>query len=144
MPNKYEREIEEILRNLEGSEPKAGLGQKIRRRPDTRIKTHQRRFPALNFKASEWLLFIAVVTALVAGGLAYAQEPGIITGALAIVSAACLLLLILMPFMFRSQRPFQSTRYGNVTPLHRNPLSSIQTRWHLFLLKLRYRNKRGR
>ena len=29
MPNKYEREIEEILRNMERTEPKPGLGQKL-------------------------------------------------------------------------------------------------------------------
>ena len=38
MPNKYEREIEEILRNMERTEPKASLGQKfggrLRRKSD--------------------------------------------------------------------------------------------------------------
>jgi hypothetical protein len=40
MPNKYEREIEEILRNMERTEPKASLGKKlggrVRRKSDSR------------------------------------------------------------------------------------------------------------
>ena len=143
MPNKYEREIEEILRNLELNEPKSTLGQKLRRKPETIKKTPKRSFPTFRLKAPEWLLLIAIITALAAGGLAYAQEPGYITGTLAVVSAVCLLLLILSAFWFRSQRPSPSTRYGNVTPIRRNPLNSLRARWHLFLLKMRYRNKRG-
>ncbi len=144
MPNKYEREIEEILRNLEHSEPKAGAGPRIRRRPENSIRPRQRSLPSLNFGVPEWLLLIAVAAALIAGGFAYTQEPGIVTGILAIVGAVCLFLLILTPFLLRSRRPTQSTRYGNVTPISRNPLNSIRTRWNLFLLKMRYRGRRGK
>ena len=51
MPNRYEREIEEILRNLETTEPKQGLGQKfgqrLRRKPEYRVKSRRRGFPSL-------------------------------------------------------------------------------------------------
>jgi hypothetical protein len=155
MPNKYEREIEEILRNLETTEPRAGLGQKLgerlRRKPEYRVKPRRRGFPSLNFSISEWLIIIAVAAALISGGYAYAvDEPNVITGIIALAGAVCLLLTMLSAFIFRSRqspyarRPVSPSGYGNVTPLRRNPLSSIATRWHLFLLKMRYRRKNGR
>ncbi len=58
MPNKYEREIEEILRNMERTEPKPGLGQKlggrIRRKSDSRSNVRRRSEPSLHFGVSEW------------------------------------------------------------------------------------------
>ncbi len=148
MPNKYEREIEEILRNLERTEPKASLGQKfggrLRRRSDQRMNVRKRSFPSFNFGISEWFLIIAWAAALFAGGWAFAQkEADIVTGSVALIGAICLMLVVILPFV--SQRyPTQSTRYGNVRPLRRNPLGSIATRWNLFLLKLRYRRRKDR
>ncbi len=128
MPNRYEREIEEILRNLETTEPKPGLGQRfgerLRRKPDYRVKPPRRSFPSLHLRTSEWFMIFAV-------------------------GAVCVVLTVLSAFGSRT-RPSRfsrytapSSRYGNVTPIRRNPLSSIATRWHLFLLKLRYRRKKG-
>ena len=146
MPNKYEREIEEILRNMERTEPKPGLGQKlggrIRRKSDSRPKVRKRSLPSLHFGVSEWCLAIAVCAALFAGGWAYAHGPDIYTGAIAVIGAVCLAVVIILPFMSRSRYPKQAAGYGNVTPIRSNPLSSISTRWNLFLLKLRYRRKR--
>ena len=149
MPNRYEREIEEILRNLETTEPKPNLGQKfgerLRRKQDHRTRPRRQGLPTLRFKTSEWLILIAVLAALIAGGYAYANgEPNIVTGILAIVGGVCLVLLVLSPFLLRSRQSTQSTRYGNVTPLHRNPLNSFSTRWNLFLLRMRYRRKDDR
>ena len=114
MPNKYEREIEEILRNLESTEPKQGLGQKfgerLRRKPNERVKPPRRSLPSLHFRTPEWLVVIAVITALISGGYAYANDgqATIVTGILAIVGMSCLLLLALSQFIFRSRRPSQS------------------------------------
>ena len=149
MPNRYEREIEEILRNLETTEPKSNLGQKLggrlRRKQEFRTRQRRQSLPTLRFSTSEWLIMIAVLAGLLAGGYAYTNgEPNIVTGILAIVGAVCLVLLVLSPFLLRSRRSTQSTRYGNVTPLHRNPLNSISTRWNLFLLRMRYRRKNDR
>ena len=149
MPNRYEREIEEILRNLESTDPKASLGQKfgkrLRRKQEQRVKPRRQSFSVPHFKATDWLIIIAVITALIAGGYAFSNQGAtVVTGILAIISALCLLLLILSPFLFRSRQSTQSTRYGNVTPIRRNPLSSIATRWNLFLLRMRYRRKNGR
>jgi hypothetical protein len=150
MPNKYEREIEEILRNLESTEPKQGLGQKVgerfRRKPTNRIRSSRRAVPWPHFGTSEWLVVIAVIAALIAGGYAYANDgqPTVVTGILAIVGAICLLLLALSHFIFRSSRSSPSSRYGNVRPLRRGPLNSLMTRWNLFVLKLRYRRQNRR
>lgn len=147
MPNKYEREIEEILRNMERSEPKASLGQRLRRRSDPRLRSRGRSLPSLHFSASEWLLLIALFCAIAAGGWAFAHQgdfmgTNVVTGGLAVISAICLLLVCILPFTSQSRFPRQSNSYGNVTRMRRNPLSGLSTRWNLFLLKLRYRRRK--
>lgn len=146
MPNKYEREIEEILRNLERTEPKSGLGQKfggrLRRKSDVRMSARKRSFPSFNFGVSEWCLIIAFCAALLAGGWAFAQGAAdTLTGVVALIGAVCLAIIVILPFVFWSRSPARSSSYGNVRPLRRNPLSSLATRWNLFLLKLRYRRR---
>jgi|SRR5579859_2834513 len=153
MPNRYEREIEEILRNLEQPETKAGLGQKLsgrlRRRSSPRPSVRQRESPSLNLSTSEWLLLIAVIAGLFAGGYAYIRYSSglippadIFSFALVVISVICLILVALSQFTLGRQR-IRSKRYGDITitPLRRNPLSSIKTQWNLFMLKLRYRRK---
>jgi Flp pilus assembly protein TadB len=148
MPNRYEREIEEILRNLETTEPRPGRGQKfgerLRRKPEYRARPRRRGFTSLKLGTSEWLTLVAVVAALVAGGVAYTFGPTSITGIFSVVGIACLLLLVLSPFISRSRNPRYTSRttpIGKVTPLRRNPLSILVTRWNLFILKMRYRRQ---
>jgi hypothetical protein len=156
MPNRYEREIEEILRNLEHTEPKSGqrFDKRPRRGPGDRMPRQRRRFVSFHLSASEWLLVIAVVAALVAGGYAYAQgkvdlaagiiapRADLITGVIAAIGVLCLILVALSQFLFRARRP-RSVQYGNmtVTPLRRNPFSGIKTQWNLLMLKWRYRRQ---
>jgi hypothetical protein len=152
MPNKYEREIEEILRNLDQSAPKPRLSQRLRRKSDVRARGQRGPKPALpsfNFGLSEWCLIIAWVAALIAGGWAYAHRSffdptgaDLITGSIALVSLICLFMVVILAFSPQSRSPSQQARYGNVTPMRRNPLSSLSTRWNLFLLKLRYRRRK--
>ncbi|HLH61816.1 MAG TPA: hypothetical protein VKV20_09035 [Ktedonobacteraceae bacterium] len=147
MSNKYEREIEEILRNLEKTEPKPGIGQKIsgrlRRKSEFRSRTRRRSMPSFNFSASEWLLIIAWFAALLAGGWAFAQgEADLFTGIVAVIGAACLAIILILPFVSRSSYATRPGPYSNVTSIRRNPLSSLATRWNLFLLKLRYRRRK--
>src|SRR5258707_6571368 len=102
MPNKYEREIEEILRNMEQTEPKPTLGQKLsgrmRRKSGYRSNTPKRSLPSFSLSVAEWLLVIAIFAALIAGGYAYAQERAtIMTGIIAAAGAFCLLLVLLLP-----------------------------------------------
>lgn len=150
MPNRYEREIEEILRNLENAEPKPALrpkfGKRPRPKPGPGLPARRGPFFSFNFSAIEWLLVIAIVAALVSGGYAYLQgRQDIFTAILAIVGIVSLTLVAFSHFLFRPRRS-QSMRYGNVTvtPLRRSPVSGLKTRWNLFLLKLRYRRKKER
>ena len=149
MPNRYEREIEEILRNLEQAEQaKPGLGQKfsgrLRRRPSSVVRTRQRSSFSLRFTVVEWLLIIAVGAALLAGGYAFANEtPDIFSGIVAAVGTVCLVLIALSHFLFGSRRQ-PPPRYGNTPPSRRGPFSAFKTQWNLLLLKLRYRRKNGR
>jgi hypothetical protein len=146
MPNKYEREIEEILRNLERSEPKAGFGRRGSGRP-RRKPGARRSMPAIRLSLSEWCLIIAGVAALSAGGWAYAQhEDGgnIITGIIALIGAVCVALVAISPFINRRRYSPSAGHYNNVTPIRSNPFSRLGTRWHLMLLKLRYRRQKER
>ncbi|HTI13761.1 MAG TPA: hypothetical protein VL461_04205 [Dictyobacter sp.] len=146
MPNRYEREIEEILRNLEHTDSRPGLSQKfgdrLRRKPGPRMP--QSHSFSWNFSTTEKLLIVAIVCALVAGGYAYLADANIITLILAVISIVCLIIVALSQVITPS-RPAQSVRYGNVTitPLRRGPMSFIRTQWNLFMLKLRYRRRRG-
>lgn len=146
MPNRYEREIEEILRNLEHGVPNSARGQKfgerLRRGAGPRIRTQQPRPFSWKLSTVERILFVAIVCALVAGGTAYIVRANIFTLILAIISLVCLIIVALSQFIFQARRP-KSVSYGNVTitPLRRSPMSMIRTQWNLLKLKLRYRRK---
>jgi len=144
MPNKYEREIEEILRNLERSESKASFGQKSGGR--TRHKTGARRgMPTLHLNFSEWCLAIAFVAALCAGGWAYAHDSGdLVTGIIALIGAVCVALVALSSFLAGPRSSSSARRYPNVTPIHHSPFRRLGASWNLLMLKFRYRNRRGR
>ncbi|MBV9688878.1 MAG: hypothetical protein JO202_04110 [Ktedonobacteraceae bacterium] len=145
MSNKYEREIEEILRNMESSGSKTTTGRRFGpyRRPSPK-KPRPRSFPSFNFSTSEWLLIVAVGAALLAGGYAFAagSHPTVYTGLIAVISMICLIVLAISQFTSPTRRPI---RYGNITsmtPISRNPFNWIRTQWNLFRLKMRYQRKR--
>lgn len=150
MPNRYEREIEEILRNLEHTEPKSIRGQRsserVRRSPNQSPRVRQRKGISLSFSTTDWLLIIAILAALVAGGYAFTfNSPGpggIFTPILVAISLVCLIMVALSYYLFRPRSP-RSVRFGNttVTPLRRSFFGNIKTRWNLFILKLRYRRR---
>lgn len=99
--------------------------------------------PRLNF--TEWCLVIALVAALAAGGWAQAHTFGnLITGIIALIGAACIVLVAISNFMTKPRYQASSTRYNNITRLPGNPLRRMATSWHLLILKLRYRNKGNR
>jgi hypothetical protein len=150
MPNRYEREIEEILRNLEQpestSKPAAGqkFGVHFNRKSGPRVRVRQPRL-SLTLSSSERLLFMAIGAALIAGGYAYlTKSQDIISLLFALVSVVCLILLLYMQFRTGTPRRSRSIRYENITitPLRRDPLSTLRTRWNLFKLRLRYRRKK--
>ena len=144
MPNRYEREIEEILRNLEQSEPKHNQKTNERRRqratPPPRPRPPVRSNGAPSLSAVEWLLIVAVVLALIAGGYAYIMDADLATGILAVISFICVVLIACSQFIFRPRQTPKSG-YGNVTRLRRGPVSSLRSRWQLMQLKMRYRKR---
>lgn len=146
MPNRYEREIEEILRNLEHTESKPNrgpkFGERLRRKPAPPIRPRPRSSFSFRFTKAEWLLIVAVGSALLAGGYAYAQgHTDIFTGVIAVIGIVSLLLMALSAFIFRPGGS-TSSRYENVTALRRGPFANLRTRWNLFMLKIRYRRKK--
>jgi len=147
MPNRYEREIEEILRNLEQPEAKPRSGQKFgnrfNRKAGPRMRVPQSRL-TLTLSPSERLLLIAIGAALISGGYAYLIKKDIISLLFALVSVICLIVLITSQFRTGGVRRSRSFQYQNITitPLRRGPLSGLRTRWSLFLLRLRYRRKK--
>jgi hypothetical protein len=146
MPNRYEREIEEILRNLEHTDPKVGknqkFGEKFRRRPAPNLRPQAARSASWNLAPSERLLVGAVLCAMLAGGYAFLAGPNIVTLIIAIVGFVGIVCVVLVQFISLPRRR-QSVRYGNVTitPLRRSPWNTVKTQWNLFWLKLRYRRK---
>ena len=145
MPNRYEREIEEILRNLEQTQPRSGRKAKSGDRPSKRAGVHMRqpRF-SVRLSLSERLLLAAIIVALIAGGYEYVtQQRDLFTFMLVLVAVVSLILVGCSQFIFHPRRP-QSFRYGNVTitPLRRNPFTILKTQWNLFKLRLRYRRKK--
>jgi hypothetical protein len=70
MPNKYEREIEEILRNMDRPDPKPGLGNRIRafNRPRPR---RPRSLGVFGLTACEVCLLSGIILILCGAGLRY-------------------------------------------------------------------------
>ena len=144
MPNRYEREIEEILRNLDQPEAGQKFGKRFNRKAGPRMHVPQPRF-TFTLSSSERLLLIAIGAALIAGGYAYLRNsPDMISLVFALVSVVCLILLIYSQFQTGTAYRSRPQRYEHITitPLRRDPLSLLRTRWNLFQLRMRYRRKK--
>ena len=99
MPERYEREIDAILRTREGTLPKPslrerlGLGRGPTRRPERLRPRSLRATRRLLRTASEWCLLVSIVCGLLAAGVAYTSGSGnALTGALAILAMLALLM----------------------------------------------------
>lgn len=149
MPNRYEREIEEILRNLDRTEPRQGLGERIRAfnrpRPAPRHTA-----PRLTLTRVETLLLIGIACALVAVGLTfYNNTQTYVSGGFAVAGFVAIVLGLVIAWNERFRGAARPTwRGSNVTSMtatrRRNPLSAIATRFRIFRLKLRYWRSRGK
>ena len=101
MPDKYEREIAEIFRNLERTQPQAGFGQKFGGRLHHKASA-RRSIPPLRLNFSQWCLAMACVAALGAGGWAYAHGSGdLLTGIIGLIGAVCIVFVAISPFVVR-------------------------------------------
>lgn len=106
MPNRYEREIEDILRTMKRTEPKRSLRERLHlgRRGQARRSERMRPRPArsalhLNFSPSEWCFMGGIVLGLVAAGGAYASGGGTaLTGVLAVLAFLCIILGMITPW----------------------------------------------
>ena len=86
MPDKYMREIEEILRNIERTEPRNDPGERIRpfARPPRR-----RSFSLPQLELPVTLILLGIALALVGSGLAYYQmSPTLASGLIAVAGFA--------------------------------------------------------
>jgi hypothetical protein len=170
MPNKYEREIEEILRNLDRPEPKPGLGNRIRafNRPRPR---RPRRVWEVGVSLSEMLLLAGIAVILLGAGLSYFIGPHLPTFLGDTPLAAWISIIGVVLFVvglvigwrrgFNWGRAGTSSWRGNnltnsngsnslgdskVVRLHarrsRNPLNALVTQIRILRLKMRYKRLR--
>ncbi len=146
MPNKYEREIEEILRNMDRTESRPGLGNRIRafNRPRERAPRQTR----IAAPSSEVLMLLGIVLALIAAGLTFeAGDVRIVSipinGVLAIVAFLCLAAGLVAGWRgrFRPLSTYKSTtwRGENIVEMpRRGPFSALVTQVRILRLKIRY------
>ncbi len=141
MPNRYEREIEEILRNMERTEPRQGFGNRIR--AFNRTRGRSRSGMRLSLNRMEVLVLIGIALALAGTGVAYYQQaPVLVSGVLALLGFAFVVIGLVLAWSMRFRGPSVSPGWrGNVVdmrPRRRNPFSIIATRFRILRLKLRY------
>ncbi len=170
MPNKYEREIEEILRNMDRPEPKQGLGNRIRafNRPRPR---RPRPFWEIGLSACEVFLLSGILLILLGAGIKYFygdSQPGFLgsaalSGWVALLGFALFVVGLIIGWRRGFSRGFNSGRVsapswrgsdtqnnlggdGKVVRLqtrrNRNPFTALMTQLRILRLKLRYQRIR--
>lgn len=146
MPNRYEREIEEILRNIDQTEPKQGLGDRLRAFNRPRPAPVRRR-PSLSLTRTELLLLLGIALALASAGVAYYRNsPDIMSFVLGVLAFITIAWALGAEWWTRYRGPQSGRNWrGNVvdmTPHHHNPFGGVVTRFRILRLKLRYRRSR--
>jgi hypothetical protein len=151
------REIEEILRNLEGTEPQHELGERIR--PFKRPAARRPRGPRVSWRPHlelpVTLILLGIALALVGAGLAYYQlEATLVSGLIAF--GGFLLFVAGVAFgwwarfrgvSFSTRRARRSPSSDNVVrirPVRSNPLSRLTTSLRMRQMRRRYRNTTDR
>lgn len=165
MPHKYEREIEEILRNMDRTETRPSIGERIRafNRPRRRSRVP---WGGTSLTWTEILFLVGVFFALAAAGLTYyaggRQVPLLtdwltVNGLLATIAFVCILVGLVLGWRDRFRGltpslPANRTWRGASTesnivelrPARRGPFGALVTRLRLIRLKLRYWRTHGR
>ena len=162
MSNKYQREIEEILRNMEGAdasaEPRRGVDTPLDdritafRRPAARARVRSPRLPALQMTGGEWLFLLSIVLALAAAGIAYYESGAtVVSGYVALVAFVVFVLALALSWGGRFRPRATPAWRGNAfqdemnrinarrSMRRSNPFSALMTQWRILRLKLRYR-----
>lgn len=153
MPNKYEREIEEILRNMDQDDHGQSLGDRIRafNRPATRTRPAGPRIQ-LRLNTSEALLLVGVLLALVGAGMNYYfgfTNAGLlanIAGIIGVIGMACILFGLIIGWLDRFGTHGEPSWRGETDKPRRGfaPFRGIATQFRILRLKLRYWRSRGR
>jgi hypothetical protein len=142
MPHKYEREIEEILKNMQRNDPETDVRERSRGFPRSAGGPGFR----LGLSASELLLLLGIAFAL-AGACAMwfnGASSNPVSGVLGLVGFVLFVAGLIVAFQ-ASRRPPPPAWRGNVVEMktrRRGPLDEIATQLRLLRLRLRYR--RGR
>jgi hypothetical protein len=149
MPHKYQREIEEILRNLEGTEPRHDLGERIRpfKRPAARRPRIS--LPSLDLPVA--LMLLGIVLALVAAGLSYYQlGASLASGLIALGGFAFFVVGVALGWWARFRgvnyprhtirRSSPSENIVRIRPVRSNPLSRLATGFRMRRMRRRFRN----
>jgi hypothetical protein len=143
MPNRYEREIDEILSRMDSrptvSERLRALGQ----RPARRRGGAEFRF------GGDATLLLGAVLAVVASALKWiVQTPSgiinIVIAALAVASFVIIVASLIWQWRPRSNRPHMVWRGQDLGPLERprrSPFADMLTRWNLIRLRMSYRRR---
>ena len=157
MPDKYMREIEEILRNLEGSEPQHDLGERIRpfKRPAARRPRGPRVSWVPRLELPIALMLLGIALALVGAGLTYYQlEATLVSGLIGLGGFLLFAAGVALGWWARfrgvslpARRVRRSPASDNVVrirPVRSNPLSRLTTSLRMRQMRRRYRNTTDR
>ncbi len=140
MPNRYEREIEEILSRMDEDEPRRGLGDRIR----PRQRPPARSLPSVHIAFVELLMILSLILTMIAAGIAYFNGVGdVITGIIGGVALVLFVVALVVGWRGRfrpSSKPqWRGSSQVKVTPIRRNPFSALATRIRVIRLRRQYR-----
>ena len=104
MPDRYEREIEDILRNIEDYRPKPSLRERLHLRRRRQARRPERLRPSsaqstrhLRLSTAEWCFLAGMALGMLAAGIAYTNGSGnALSGMLAVLAFLGVLLGILI------------------------------------------------
>lgn len=157
MSSKYEREIEEILRNMDHTEPKSTMGDRVRAFQRPRPPRQGPSFSPVSLSLA--LLLISLLCLLAALGIAFYQNtPSILSGAFGVATFVAFLLAMIVGWrdQFRAtpmtttatRRPLAplmpfaddgGAEDAAPRPIRRSLLDGARTRLRLMRLRNRYR-----
>jgi hypothetical protein len=152
MPNRYQREIEEILRNMDRPDQGQKLGDRIRafnrpaRRP--RLRGPQMR---LRLDLSEGLFVVGIALALVGAGIAFYfgapthTLPAYVGGAIGVAAFLCIMTALAIGWQERFGHRGRPMWRGQTVerPRQLRPFGGLSTQIRIMRLKWRYWRSRG-
>jgi hypothetical protein len=150
MPHKYEREIEEILRNLERTNTRQDPGDRITQFARPAARRPRVSLPS-QLEVPVALILLGIIVALIGSGFAFYQtQPSLISGIIALVGFVLFAVGVALSWSARFRgvspsarslrRPQTSDNVVRIRPVRSNPLSRLATRLRMRRMRRRYRN----